>query len=417
MKQQLFRQAALDRIASPDRLDEMLRVASPKQGAMLAAAFLLSAAVGLWAWFGRVTTTADGRAVLMRTGGVVSVNAPGSGQVAEFSIKPGNTIRFHQIVARISNPLLSEQIRLAGEALVEAQRDAERTVELRVRAAQLRSTAMDRERRNLEHEIAGLERQGLFAAEVVSQQEQLLSYGIITKHALVEAQHKVMDIQNEMARRRAQIEQLEAERFANEATPQDAKAAALQHIGDLERKLAGLRQEMRQTTVVTSPYDGEVVEVKTYAGGLVAAGAPLLTIQPRQRMLEALAYVPTSQAKLVRAGMEAKLSPSTVRKEEHGYLQATVISVSDYPLSPAALMRRFENESLTAAMAADGPVTEIRLALHSEPATFSGYRWSSAKGPQVLLSSGTLCDVRIVTKQQRPLRLILPLWKEGLGVS
>src|SRR5580765_4567136 len=108
MKQQLFRQAALDRIASPDRLDEMLRVAAPKQGAMLAAAFLLSVAVGLWAWFGRVTTTADGRAVLMRTGGVVSVNAPGSGQVAEFSIKPGNTIRFHQIVARISNPLLSE---------------------------------------------------------------------------------------------------------------------------------------------------------------------------------------------------------------------------------------------------------------------------------------------------------------------
>ena len=417
MKQDLFRRTALDAMATPESFSEILRVTSPSDWAVFVGVFLLIASAGAWGWFGSITRTADGRAVLIRSGGVVSVNAPGAGQIVEFKIRPGDPIRAKQVIARISNPVLAGQVRLAEDALAEARREAERTVQLRTDTARLKGAAIDREKSNLEREIATLQEQGRFAAERVEQQEQLFAEKLTTKQTLVDAQEKATAIQNDIARHRAQIEQLQADQFAAEAAPQDTNAEAMERVDDLARRLDGLRQELRQTTVIASPCEGEALEVKTYLGAVTTVGSPLITIQPRERTLEALAYVPSSQAKLVRAGMEAELSPSTVRREQYGYLRATVTAVSDFPLSPTALTRRFENESITTAMTMDGPVTEVRLALYPETGEASGYRWSSAKGPNVTLSSGTLCDVMIITQRQRPLSLIIPLCKERLGIS
>lgn len=417
MTRNLFRPSALNKLSSPDRFDEALRVPAAKQWSLLAGVLLLSAATAIWGWFGSVTTTTAGRAVLVRAGGVLSVNASAAGQVVAFAVKPGDTIRANQAIARVSNPNLAVQVRLAEEALEEARREAERSARLRSDTAALRTVAMDRERGNLEREIAGLQEQGRFASEVVTQQEQLFAEGLSTRHPLVDAQHKAAALQNEIARRRARIDQLQAERFVTEGDPQDADAAARARVAELERRLAALRAEFRDSTTVVSTYGGEVLEVKTYLGAQVVAGSPLVAIQPRERRIEALAYVPSAQAKMVRPGMEAQLSPSTVRREEHGFLRATVLEVSSYPLTPLALTRRFENESLTATLTGAGPVTEVRLALFAEAAEVSGYGWSTPRGPGVALSSGTLCEVLIVTRRQRPVSLILPLWRERLGLS
>jgi HlyD family secretion protein len=417
MRQDLFRRTALEALEAPEFSGQMLRVTSPRDWAVFAGVLLLMGSAGAWGWFGSITRTAEGRALLVRSGGVVSVDAPGPGQVVEFNVKAGDPIRIHQIIARLSNPVLTEQVRLAEEALAEARREAARTVKLRTDTARLKAAAIDRERSNLEREIATLQDQERFAAERVAQQEQLFVEKLTTKQSLVDAQEKTTGIHNDIARHYAQIEQLQADQFAIEAAPQDTGAEVTERVSDLARHLAGLRQELRQTTTITSPCEGEALEVKTYLGAVTAAGSPLITIQPKERTLEALAYVPSSQAKMVRIGMEAQLSPSTVRREEHGYLRATVTAVSDFPLSPTALLRRFENESIATAMAADGPVTEIRLALYPDKIQASGYRWSSAKGPPVTLSSGTLCDVMIVTQRQRPLSLIIPSWKERLGIQ
>lgn len=416
MKQLNYRPAALDRLTSPERFDEILLVSASKHWTALAGAFLLTFGAGLWSWFGTVNTTADGGAVLVRAGGLLSVNAPGSGQITEFTIKPRDKVRANQVIARISNPLLAEQVRLAEDALAEARREAERAVRLKAEAAELRIAANDRENANLQSEIAELEERTRFAAEVVSQKEKLFAAGLIIKFELVEAQHKAKEIQNQIAQRRARIDQLKAERFANASAPEDTRAAALEHVADLERRVATLHRELRESTAVISPYGGEVMEVKSYSGAIITVGSPVLTLQPSGRLLEALAYIPAGRAKLIRAGMDAELSPSTVRRLEFGYLKASVLSVSDYPLSPTALMRRFENESLTSSITSQGPVAEVRLSLIADQASISGYRWSSAAGPSVALSSGTLCEVRIVTRRQRPISLLLPMWKEGLGL-
>jgi HlyD family secretion protein len=64
-----------------------------------------------------------------------------------------------------------------------------------------------------------------------------------------------------------------------------------------------------------------------------------------------------------------------------------------------------------------GPVTELRVTLERDPMTSSGYKWSSSRGPEITISSGTLCTVEVITRHQPPVSLLFPFFKAKLGLS
>jgi HlyD family secretion protein len=80
-------------------------------------------------------------------------------------------------------------------------------------------------------------------------------------------------------------------------------------------------------------------------------------------------------------------------------------------------MRNFENEALVKSLAADGAVTELRVVLEADTSTPTGFRWSSSRGPSISISSGMICTVQIVTREQKPITLLFPMIKEKLGLS
>jgi HlyD family secretion protein len=48
--------------------------------------------------------------------------------------------------------------------------------------------------------------------------------------------------------------------------------------------------------------------------------------------------------------------------------------------------------------------------------TPSGYLWSSAIGPSVSITSGTLCEAQIIVERQRPISLVIPLLRKAGGI-
>ena len=137
-------------------------------------------------------------------------------------------------------------------------------------------------------------------------------------------------------------------------------------------------------------------------GSLVAAGSPILSIQPQGNTLEVLVYLPSLQAKAVQPGMAAEISPSTVKREEFGFIRGKVVYVGEFPASSDALMRNFQNETLVHSIMAGGPGDGIagNAGARSRDQC-SGYKWSSSRGPAITISSGTLCTVEVITRQQR----------------
>jgi HlyD family secretion protein len=404
----IFRKVALDRLSSPEQLDQVLRVTSPKGWAALIALFALLAVFVAWGFAGSIPTKVSGQAVIVRTGNVSSVVSIGSGLVVSVNVGVGDKVQPQQVVAKVAQPAMLEKIKVASEALEAARQERGRAMKVATDSSHLQVEALKRKRANTDREITELEDQARLAGEQIPVQDQLLAKGLVTKAQTIAARQKLILIQDQIATQHAQLKEFEAQQYALEAQPQQTYAQSNATVRDQERDLAALNQELELMENVVSPYGGEVIEMKANPGTLVEAGASILSIQPDVKDLEALVYLPSRMAKDVSAQMKVEISPSTVKRGEYGFLKGAVEYVADYPATTAALMRNFQNEALVQALTSEGPVTELRVQLQRDNRTVSGFAWSSRKGPPLKLSSGTICTTEIVTREQRPISLMFP---------
>jgi HlyD family secretion protein len=414
---EIFRKVSIERLSSPEQLDQLLKVNSTRSWAALLAVLVLVALAVVWAFQGSIATTAPGQGVIVRTGGVLNVVSSGSGVVASLSVKARDRVRKNQVVARVAQPALVEQIRSAAEALAEAERQRAVAGQLRGGSARLQLEALNRQRENADREIQVLRQQAKLVDEQIPVEAELLAKGLITRQQTIATQQKLVEVEGRIAALGADLKRFDSEQFAIESQPAQADVEMQSRVTSLERELAGLRKQLEVAANVVSPYSGEVTELRLGPGSAVAAGEPLLTLQPDLDQLDVLVYVPSALAKQIHAGLEAQISPSTVRREEYGYLRGEVTSVADYPATPASLMRNFQNEPLVVSLTSGGPVTELHVRLIADDRTPSGFRWSSPLGPHLKISSGTLVSAQIVTRRQPPISFVIPRAKELLGLS
>ena len=63
-----------------------------------------------------------------------------------------------------------------------------------------------------------------------------------------------------------------------------------------------------------------------------------------------------------------------------------------------------------------GPQLAVFAELQPDTSTFSGFRWSSSKGPQMKMSPGTTTSVRVTVEEQAPITFVLPILKSWSGI-
>ncbi len=417
MDTSIFRKTSLERLSSPEQLDTIMRVTGAKRWLALAGMFLILGVAVIWGYEGTIDTKVSGSGVIVRAGTVLNVVASGSGLVTSISVNLGDRVKADQVVAKVTDEEMLEKIRLARSALEEAKAERERNRLLRQQGAQLQLDALARDQANAQREIQELGEQVKIATEQIAVDNQLLTKGLITRQQTLQDQQKLVEINGQIESLRAKIKRIEADQYTARTDPERFDEEMKARIGELERNLAGLENQMQMQSSVVSPYDGQVIEMKAVPGSLVAAGSPILSIQPQGNTLEVLVYLPSLQAKAVQPGMEAEISPSTVKREEFGFIRGKVVYAGEFPASFDALMRNFQNETLVHSIMAGGPVTELRVTLERDSKTMSGYKWSSSRGPAITISSGTLCTVQVITRQQRPVSLLFPYIKGQLGLG
>ena len=361
MNSEIFRKVSLERLSSPEQLDQLLKVNSVRSWAALLAILVLLALTVAWALEGSIATTALGQGVIIRTGGVLNVVANGAGVVTVLNIKVGDRIRANQVIAQIAQPALVERIRATQEAIAEAGRQRSVAGQIRSGSAVLQTEALQRQRQNAEREIKVLQEQAALVAEQIPVEADLLAKGLLTRQQTLATKQRLVEIEGRIAAANADLKRYDSEQFAIENQPKQADAEMESRAGSLERELAGLRKELELASKVISPYGGEVIEIRVAPGSPVTPGVPLLSIQPEADQLDVLVYVPSSLVKQIHAGLEVQISPTTVRREEFGFLRGEVTSVADYPATPAALMRNFQNEPLVQSLSGGGPVTELHV--------------------------------------------------------
>ncbi len=413
----LFRKVALERLSSPEQLDQLLRVTTPRTWLALIALLALLAATAAWGFLGQVTTKVKGQGVLIRSGGVQAVVPTGAGHVVDVRVRVGEHVKAGQVIATLAQPSLEERIRVVQGQLADAERQRDELLKVRSEKSTLELAFLGRQRANLEAEIQDLQREARLFEEQIPVDEELLAKGLVTRQQTYATRQKLVNIQGSIASRRAQITQIDAAEFQAANESREPNLQAHNRVSDLRRELGFLEKELGTQSRVVTPHAGQVLEVKVSAGSLVDPGTPVISLQPDVVELEVILYVPSERAKEVRARMDAEISPTGTRREEYGFIRGTVTFVADYPTTEAALMRIVENGLLARALAAGGAVTEVHVGLETDGSTPSGYRWSSAKGAPGKLSGGTLCVGDIVTRTQRPVSLVFPFVAQAAGAA
>jgi multidrug resistance efflux pump len=169
-----------------------------------------------------------------------------------------------------------------------------------------------------------------------------------------------------------------------------------------------------EVAAIRSPATGHVVEILASTGEIVQPGEPIVTIEREidPHELQVISYMSPPQAAVLREGMQVRVAPVSVNKEEYGYLVGEVEHIENYPASFQAVFASIENEEIAKLLtaASGGSPVLVRITLH-EADTMSGLEWTDAKGPPTTLHDSTLSSVEVTVSEQRPISYILPFIK------
>ena len=88
----LFRKAALEKLASPERLDEMMQIIAPTGWLAVIAVGCSLVALTVWSVVGDISIKVSGKGMLLRGGVVFDISSDNAGRLAEVLVKPGDHI-------------------------------------------------------------------------------------------------------------------------------------------------------------------------------------------------------------------------------------------------------------------------------------------------------------------------------------
>lgn len=412
----IFRKVALERLSSPEQLDQLMQVTDPKGWMALCALCTLLASALAWGVWGAIPTEATGEGILLRRGGVSDLVAPGAGQVEAVLVGVGDVIAKGQPVATLRQEQLQRQINDAQAKLADLRDELRERQRFAQEQERLRGRDLIQQRANLERSIATFEKDLSLLRDRLADQEELLKDGLVTKQAVVSTQQELNTKRDQLAAQRLELSGLDLKRLdAAQQLGQELETRE-RAIREIELEGRELQAKLAENAHIVSQHAGRVLEVLVDRGSVVNPGAPILSLEVISEELVAVLFVPASAGKRVQPGMAVRIAPSTVKREEYGSMLGKVTRAAEFPATARGMTRLLGNEVLVNKLMEAGPLIQVDVALERDPATPTGYRWSSSRGPTLEISSGTLASGDVIVKEDRPISLVIPTLREKLGI-
>nr|WP_199001622.1 NHLP bacteriocin system secretion protein [Flavobacterium sp. ASV13] len=415
MSAPFFRKSALEKLSTPEKLDQLIKVTGTKAWIALTTIIVAIFTALIWSFIGTVKTKLDVVGVVLG-GDVHEVVATAQGQLVELKVAIGNKVKKGDIIATIQQPELFQQIEDAKVVLSDRKFEMEKLMSYGNQGAQLQHKMINQSRVSIAGQIESEKKNIAFLNNQLESENMLLEKSLITKSQVAGTKQQIEASKNTIERLKEQI--VETSKQQNDLGYDIQQKITLQNqrIAEAQRNLQFLSEKYDTQRNIKSPYSGEVVEVLTDAGIVVSAGSPLFklknTIKTAQSQLKGILYIPSKDGKKIKKGMEALVVPSTVQPEEYGFIKGKVTYVSDFPITERGMLTSVKNDQLAKQLLVGGPLFEVYVDFEKDPVSYSGYKWTSAKGPDLFLKEGTSCLGKITVKREPPVALVVPAFKK-----
>lgn len=415
----VFRKVSLDRLSSPEQLDQLMQVTDARGWIMLSAFGLVLTTAVLWGLLGNVAHDVPCSGMLVKSGGVLEVSALSSGRITDLAVRAGDMVTEGQVVARMSQPELADQLLEAKAVIGELKKQHEQIVAHGSQDVALQTRLLAQQRTTLSQTIAAAERSTKALRETVELQTKLVEEGLLTRQTALATRHQLDQTEQQIGNGQSELVQIAVREQELRAKREEEVTASLTKIAAQERVVELLEREIKSKGEVVSQHTGRILEIIADQGSLVSAGDAIVTLDLTGRTvkeLEVVLYVPSSYGKQIQVGMTAFVSPSTVKREEFGLMVGRVTYVSDYPATSRGMLRILKNDKLLSTLVGDDSPYEVHADLIVDERTFSGYKWSSSQGPPLKIQSGTRVAAYITVASKRPIEMVIPLLRQHTGL-
>jgi len=410
MAESIYRKAALDRMASPERLDAPLKLVGRPAWLLLGAFAIAIAAALIWAVVTQAPVKVGASGILINRTGLAEIVAGDEGRIETLLVAPGDSVSVGQPVATIARTELTRELEEARSRLLQAQ----------ARYARLRDFYQDQDASKAGADSVRLAtiaqtRQALqertqYLQQKAERMAPLVERGFIQRDRLVEVQIDLAD-----ARERISNLGESALRVRIDATERSgvARLALLDEqrtIDEQQRLIQRLSARLSDEEVVRSRHAGRITEVKVNAGDVIARGSAIATVAPDDdgSSLVALLYVPAADGKRIEPGMTAEIVPTTVERAVYGHVPGRVVSVAPLPATAEGMRRVLQNDQLVQDLVAGGAPIEVRIALDRDSGNDSGFAWSASRGPRSRISAGSIVRGQVVVDRTPVIAWLIP---------
>jgi HlyD family secretion protein len=430
MTRQIFRQTSLDHLSTPEQLDQVMRVTSPAAWLTLASVFIVATGGVVWSFIGTVPVKVSGRGILLSADGVLDVISSSHGRVSRFLVRPSDWVEAGSVVAHVAQPDIENQLEVARAEAAEAESQLQRILEFQQRDRAVQTAYLKQKREVLTQELGFQEDRLKWLREREVIDRDLTAKGLIVRNRVIDTKIEINTARERTARAINEIKHLELEENTLAVAKERERIDQQMKISSLQRKVDTTRETLKRNGEVISPYSGNIVEFKVNAGEVVESGRALFSMLPQSRSgaqngdevkparhhMELIAelYVRPEDGKKVIPGMTVQISPSTVKREEYGFIEGTVTSVATIPSTEEGMLRKLKNRQLVQQLSGGGAPFEVTVRLTPAPGTRSGFRWSSSAGPETEINPGTLAEGAITVRRIRLIGLFIPLFERLL---
>src|SRR5581483_6059845 len=299
--ERIFRKVALERLSSPEQLDQLVPLTSPIGWMAVAAiAVILAAAVG-WSIFGTLPTAVQGSGILVSRGGhVFDAMSPVSGTLITVA-DLGTVVKKGDRLATLDDTELRQDLEHAEQVVREKQTDLASLTQNYADQIALKHKNASAQRDNLARIIAAAQKRADFYAGLLQKQDKIVAQGFLTQRFQEDTRRSMDEADQEARASQSEILRLDSEE-ADLAGKRDlALLGAQQEVNDAQRHADELKVQLEEATQIFSPMDGVITEIKATPGTVVSPGKPVLSIETAGAGLELLLYVPPEYGKKVAA--------------------------------------------------------------------------------------------------------------------
>ena len=378
--------------------------------------FIIATLIALvWGIFGSIPQRIEGMGEIGTLSGLERVLPSFGGQIKSVNFKNGDTVQTGDVLFVLEKTEIDQGIENLKLSIKQLEQQKALISSRIYKSAGLKKEANTLAKSRLNKSIEQLDKDIAFYEKKEADDKQLYQKGLITREQYFSSKTDLVALKNKKISAKEQLSLISLNKEEVEFNNIFDENDISNQIEVLKSSLVELEKNYKLQTEIIANSNGIIGEISGRIGDVISPGYKLAIIHYQGKDLKNYVlnlYVPYNANEPIKKGMSVDIQPFNVDHNKYGWLQGKVNYVSSIPADDYAMLETLGNKNVVELIDFRGSTYKIVVILETDPNTFSGFKWSNNKGPQIKLTTGQLSIGYVNVKVKAPIDFVLPIFND-----